>query len=89
MERPFTVAQVSQALHGGAEAGRVDFSGEALREALPGALQAQIEKGGFATALSYALRQHDGTRYGDTMLRVERAGTDPHTKCALWRATQG
>jgi hypothetical protein len=60
-----------------------------LKDALPSALAADASKDTFTKRLGKAFRKQQGRRFGDEMLRLERAGEDPHTKVARWQILRG
>ena len=65
-----------------------------LMDTVPDELEDQFDKNGdmlpqYASKLGRALRDRDGTRYGDSQLRVERAQDDKHAKVACWRIVCG
>ena len=60
-----------------------------LRDALPSDLMTDVNSDSFTKKLSWAFRHHNGTRFGNEMWRIERAGDDTHAKTARWRVVVG
>jgi hypothetical protein len=79
----FTLAQLGAKVRG------VTPLMQNLKEMLPGDLLSLVDKGSFSKHLSHAFRRHNGTRYGNEMWRIERAGKNPHTGVALWIVRKG
>jgi hypothetical protein len=66
---------------------RGEYPMDHIKDALPAGLHALVNKDGFAQAFGHALRQHADKRYGNAQWRVEKAGSDAHTKMTRWRVT--
>ena len=83
---PFSIAQVAARVRSERDGYTTD---RPLRDALPSDLLADVNTDKFTRKLAWAFRHRNGTRFGDEMWRVERAGDDTHAKTVRWRVVAG